>query len=128
MEEKAIAQTVVDAAYPIYAALGPGLPKSVYVAALHEALKKRGFTVQTDVPIPLIYNDVSLQEMADRADMIIEDKVVVEVTSVENLLLGHTKQLPIHLRLLDKRLGLLINFGASHIKDNIIGIVNDMPD
>ncbi len=128
MEENAIAKIVVDAAYHIHVALGPGLLESAYAAALHYELQKRGFTVQTEVPIPLIYDGVILQEMAYRADMIVEDRVVLELKSVEKLLPVHTKQLLTYLRLLDKRLGLLINFGASRIKNNIIRVANGMPD
>ncbi len=128
MDENAIAKIVVDAAYRIHVSLGPGLLESAYAVALNYELQKRGLYVETEVPIPLIYDGVVLQEIAYRADMIVEDLVVLELKSVEKLLPVHTKQLLTYLRLLDKRLGLLINFGASRIKRNIIRVANGMPD
>lgn len=128
MDENAIAKVVVDAAYRVHVSLGPGLLESAYVVALNYELQKRGLYVETEVPIPLIYDGVVLQEMAYRADMIVEDLVVLELKSVEKLLPVHTKQLLTYLRLLDKRLGLLINFGASRIKRNIVRVANGMPD
>ena len=128
MDENAIAKIVVDAAYRIHVSLGPGLLESAYAVALNYELQKRGLHVETEVPIPLIYDGVVLQEIAYRADMIVEDLVVLELKSVEKLLPVHTKQLLTYLRLLDKRLGLLINFGASRIKRNIIRVANGMPD
>ncbi|HHB89977.1 MAG TPA: GxxExxY protein [Anaerolineae bacterium] len=128
MDENAIAKVVVDAAYRVHVSLGPGLLESAYVVALNYELQKRGLYVETEVPIPLIYDGVVLQEMAYRADMIVEDLVVLQLKSVEKLLPVHTKQLLTYLRLLDKRLGLLINFGASRIKRNIVRVANGMPD
>ena len=128
MDENAIAKIVVDAAYRIHVSLGPGLLESAYVVALNYELQKRGLRVETEVPIPLIYDGIVLQEMAYRADMIVENLVVLELKSVEKLLPVHTKQLLTYLRLLDKRLGLLINFSASRIKRNILRVANGMPD
>ncbi len=127
MKENEVAKVVVDAAYQIHVTLGPGLLESAYAAALNYELQKRGLSVQTEVPIPLIYDGVVLQEMAYRADMIVSDLVVLELKSVEKLLPVHKKQLLTYLRLLDKRLGLLINFGASRIKHNITRVANGLP-
>ncbi len=128
MKENEVAKVVVDAAYQIHVTLGPGLLESAYAAALNYELQKRGLSVQTEVPIPLIYDGVVLQEMAYRADMIVADLVVLELKSVEKLLPVHKKQLLTYLRLLDKRLGLLINFGAARIKHNITRVANGLPE
>ncbi len=128
MKENEVAKVVVDAAYQIHVTLGPGLLESAYAAALNYELQKRGLSVQAEVPIPLIYDSVVLQEMAYRADMIVSDLVVLELKSVEKLLPVHKKQLLTYLRLLDKRLGLLINFGAARIKHNITRVANGLPE
>jgi len=128
MDENAIAAIVVDAAYKVHVTTGPGLLESAYTAMLTYELQQRGLSIQTEVPIPLVYNGVVLQELAYRADIIVNDKLVLELKSVEKLLPVHKKQLLTYLRFLDKRLGLLINFGAARIKHNIHRVANGMPD
>ena len=128
MDENEIAAIVVDAAYKVHVTTGPGLLESAYAAMLAYELQRRGLSIQTEVPIPLIYEGVVLQEMAYRADIIVNDKVVLELKSVEKLLPVHKKQLFTYLKLLDKRLGLLINFGAARIKRNVQRVANGMPD
>jgi GxxExxY protein len=128
MDENEIAAVVVDAAYTVHVTTGPGILESAYAAMLAYELQRRGLSIQTEVPIPLIYDGVVLQKMAYRADIIVNDKVVLELKSVEKLLPVHKKQLFTYLRLLDKRLGLLINFGAARIKHNIQRVANGMPD
>ena len=127
MDENEIAAVVVDAAYKIHVNTGPGLLESAYAAMLVYELKRRGLSIQTEVPIPLIYDGVVLRQTAYRADLIVNDKVVLELKSVEKLLPVHKKQLFTYLKLLDKRLGLLINFGAARIKHNIQRVANSMP-
>ena len=123
--ENEIAKQIVDAAYKIHVQVGPGLLESAYEAMLSYELEKRGFKVSKQQPIPVIYENVHL-EVGYRADMIIQDKVIIELKSVEQVAPVHKKQLLTYLRLADKRLGLLINFGATRIKDGITRVVNNL--
>jgi GxxExxY protein len=127
MTENTIAREIVDAAFHIHTALGPGLLESVYDAVLAYELSQRSLRVVRQQPIPVVYKNVRI-DTGFRADMVIEDKVIVEVKSVEMLAPVHKKQLFTYLRLADKRLGLLINFQVALIKDGIIRIVNGLPD
>ena len=127
MTENEVAKQVVDAAYKIHIKFGSGLLESAYEALLAHELRKRGLRVTCQQPIPLIYEDVHL-EVGFRADIIVEDKVIVEIKSVEKTAPVHYKQLLTYLRLADKRLGLLINFGLARIKDGIKRVVNDLPE
>ncbi len=127
MTENEIAKAVVDIALKIHKRLGPGLLESVYTAVLAYELVKLGLRVATEVAIPVIYETVRL-EVGFRADLIIEDKVIVEVKSVERLADVHKKQVLTYLRLSDKRLGLLINFGAAMLKDNVIRVANGLTE
>ncbi|WGV26119.1 GxxExxY protein [Halotia branconii] len=125
MNENEIAKMVVDAAYKIHVSLGPGLLESVYQAVLEYELRKRGLQVEAERPIPVVYEDVHL-EVGFRADLIVEDKVIIELKSVEAVHPVHKKQLLTYLSLANKRLGLLINFGALLIKDGISRVVNNL--
>ena len=123
MTENAIAKEIVDASFRIHTTLGPGLLESVYDAVLAYELGRRGLRVVRQQPIPVVYEDVRI-DTGFRADLIVDDKVIVEVKSVENLAPVHKKQLLTYLRLADKRLGLLINFQVALIKDGITRVVN----
>jgi GxxExxY protein len=125
MHENQIAKEIVDAAYKIHTTLGPGLLESVYQAILEYELRKRGLRVVVEQPIPVVYEGVHL-EVGFRADLIVEDKVIVELKSVETVHPVHKKQLLTHLRLAKKRLGLLINFGAFLIRDGISRVANGL--
>jgi GxxExxY protein len=127
MAENEIARQIVDAAYKIHTTLGPGLLESAYEAVLAYELEQRGLRVVCQQPVPLVYEDVHL-EVGYRADLIVEDRVIVEIKSVEATAPVHYKQLLTYLRLADKRLGLLINFGAPLIKDGIRRVVNRLPE
>jgi GxxExxY protein len=127
MTENEIAAIVVDAAYKIHTQFGPGLLESAYAAVLSYELTKRGLRVAPEYPIPLMYENVHI-EVAYKADLIVEDKVIVELKSVERLAPVHHKQLLTYLKLAGKRLGLLINFGAPLIRDGITRVVNGLPD
>jgi GxxExxY protein len=127
MTENEVAAQIVDAAYKIHVKLGPGLLESVYLAVLAYELKKRGLTVDTERELPVLYEDVRI-ETGFRIDMIVEEKVIVELKSVEKLAPVHGKQLLTYLRLADKRLGLLINFGEARIKDGIQRIANQLAE
>ncbi|NDJ24850.1 GxxExxY protein [Nostoc sp. B(2019)] len=125
MNENEIAREVVDAAYKIHTKLGPGLLESLYQVVLDYELRKRGLRVEKEQPTRVVYESVHL-EVGFRADLIVEDKVIIELKSVETVHPVHKKQLLTYLRLSDKRLGLLINFGAFLIKDGISRIVNGL--
>ena len=123
MTENEIAKIVVDAAYHIHRRLGPGLLESVYEVILVNSLSGRGLNVERQKPVPIVFDGRKFDE-GFRADLIVEDRVIVEIKSVEKTAPVHKKQLLTYLRLADKRLGLLINFGAALIKDGIFRVAN----
>ena len=125
--ENEIAHEIVDAAFYIHKTLGPGLLETVYEVVLARELEKRGFSVIRQQPVPIIFGDLRFDE-GFRADLIVEGKVIVELKSVEQIAPVHKKQLLTYLRLADKRLGLLINFGSAVIKDGISRIVNGLEE
>jgi GxxExxY protein len=116
---------IVDCAYHIHKKLGPGLLESVYEVILERYLQNKGLAVERQQRIPIEFEGMTFEE-AFRADLIVEKMVIVELKSVEILLPVHGKQLLTYLRLLNYRLGLLINFGAPMIKDGIVRIVNKL--
>ena len=127
MTENEVAKQVVDVAYKIHTGFGPGLLESVYETIMAYELQKRGLQVIRQQPIPVIYEDIRM-ELGFRADLIIENRVVVEVKSVEAIAPVHKKQLLTYLHLTDKRLGLLINFNVDLIKDGITRVVNGLQE
>src|SRR5580692_8421199 len=127
MTENAIAKEVVDAAFRIHTTLGPGLLESVYQTVLAYELGRRGLRAVSQQAVPVVYENVRI-DAGLRADLVVEEKVIVEIKSVEVLLPVHKKQLLTYLRLADKRLGLLINFQVALIKDGITRIVNGLEE
>ena len=127
MNENAIGKEIVDAAFRIRTTLGPGLLESVCETVLAYELDRRGFQIARQQPIPGIYESVRI-DAGFRAALIVADKVIVEIKSVEMLAAVHKKPLPTYLRLADKRIGLLINFTVALIKDGITRIVNGLED
>ena len=125
--ENEIAGIVVDACYRMHTGLGPGLLESVYEAVLAREIERRGLRVHRQVPVPIIWEDLNFDE-GFRADLIVEDKLIIELKSVEKLAPVHSKQLLTYLRLTRRRLGLLVNFGEALIKDGIKRVVNGLPD
>jgi len=125
--ENEIARKIVDAAFHVHATLGPGLLESVYEAILARELTKRGLSVARQQPVPIHYDDLNFDE-GFRADLIVNDLVIVELKSIEQVAPVHKKQLLTYLRLANKRLGLLVNFGAALVKDGIHRIANGLPD
>jgi len=123
MTENEIAAEIVDASYRIHTNLGPGLLESVYEAVLAFELEKRGLNVVRQQALPVIYESMKLEE-GFRADLVVEDKVIVELKSVEILAPVHKKQLLTYLKISGKKLGLLINFGSALIKDGMERIIN----
>jgi GxxExxY protein len=125
MTHNEIFGVIVDTAIQIHRALGPGLLESVYQAVMVHELNKRGLRVAIESPIPVVWENVRL-EVGFRADLIVEDSVIVEVKSLEAVHPVHKKQLLTYLRLADKRLGLLINFGEELLKTGITRVVNGL--
>jgi GxxExxY protein len=113
------------AIYKVHSSLGPGLLESVYEAALAYELMLIGLTVLTQVGVPVNYNDVKL-ELGFRLDILVDDKVIVEVKSVEVLHDVHKKQLLTYLKLTGKKIGILVNFNVATLKDkeSLIRIIN----
>jgi len=114
---------VVDCGFRLHKDLGPGLLESVYEAILAAVLSDLGFHVDRQKPIPIEYNGLALPD-AFRADLIVENSLIIEIKSVEQLAPVHGKQLLTYLRLLKQPLGLLLNFGAPTFRDGIKRIVN----
>lgn len=125
MEENEISFVIRGCAIEIHKALGPGLLESVYESALYYELSEKGLKVKAQVPMPLVYKEVK-QDIGYRLDLLVEDKVVVEIKSVENLAPVHFAQILTYLRLSDKKLGLLINFNTKILKEGIHRIVNNL--
>ena len=127
MTENEAATHIVDAAYKIHSAYGPGLLESVYEAIMAHELSKRSLRITRQQPIPLVHEDVQMG-VGFRADLIVESLVVVEIKSIEAIGPVHKKQLLTYLRLANKRLGLLINFNVELIKNGISRVVNQLPE
>ena len=127
MTENEIAKEIVDAAYKIHKILGPGLLESVYETVLAYELEKRGLQVKRQVPIKIRFEDIVFDE-GFRADLLVENKVITELKSVEKVRPVYKKQLLTHLRLSNRKLGLLINFNEELIKDGITRIVNGLEE
>lgn len=125
MEENSISKEIVDAAFTIHKKLGPGLLESIYEVLLTYELKKRGLGVIRQVPVIVEYDGIRFEE-GYRLDLLIEDKVIVEVKSIEKVANIHKKQLLTYLRLTNKKLGLLINFNEILIRDGITRVVNGL--
>lgn len=125
MTENEISKTVVDVSYKIHTKLGLGLLESVYEAILYYELSKRGLHVERQKPLPVIWDDIFL-DIGFRTDLIIENKVIIEIKSVEEIANVHPKQLLTYLKVTGMKLGLLINFNESLIKNGITRIVNNL--
>jgi GxxExxY protein len=120
-----ISGQIVDAAVLVHSRLGPGLLESVYERILAYELGKRGLSVERQVPVPIVYDHLRFEE-GFRADLIVERVIVVELKSVEAFAPVHAKQLLTYLKLLDVRLGLLINFATPLLKDGIKRVANNL--
>jgi GxxExxY protein len=120
----AITADVLDVALRLHRELGPGLLESVYEALLARRLQGLGYGVVTQQPISAEFDDLYF-EAAFRADLLVEDRLLIEVKSVERLLPVHSKQLLTYLRLKKQPVGLLINFGNETLKEGFKRIVND---
>lgn len=125
MHENEIAKIVVDICFKIHKKLGPGLLESVYEEILCYELRKRGLSYSRQKPIPVIWDEVK-QNIGFRADVIVENKVIIEIKSVESITPVFPKVVLTYLRLTELKLGLLVNFNVALIKDGISRIVNGL--
>jgi GxxExxY protein len=125
MTENEISKIIVDVAYKVHSKLGPGLLESVYEEILCFEFIKLDLKVQRQKAVPLIWDNIKM-ELGFRADLIIENKVIIELKSVENIAPVHPKQLLTYLQITGIKLGLLINFNEALIKDGITRIVNNL--
>ena len=125
MSENEISAVVLDSAMVVHRTLGPGLLESVYSRALALELSSRGLDVEVEVPVDIFYKGEALG-LGFRADLIVGGKVLMELKSVEVMLLVHRKQVLTYLKAKDVKLGLLINFGAPLLKDGFERIANGL--
>lgn len=127
MDENEISRKVIGAAMRVHRRLGPGLLESVYEGALAYELGKDGFSVLRQVPIRLQYDELTW-DTAFRCDLLVEDRVIIEVKAVEEVQPVHHSQLLTYLRFANKRLGLLVNFNRKLLKDGITRIANGLAE
>lgn len=125
MTENKISFDIRGAIYDVYSGLGAGLLESVYVAALEWELANKGYEVKHELALPVHYKDVKMN-LGFRLDLLIENRVIVEVKSVEELSPLHHKQLLTYLKITDLKLGILVNFNVTNINEGIYRKVNKL--
>jgi GxxExxY protein len=118
MEINQITQEILDSAYKVHTALGPGLLESVYRVCLAYELRKKGLKVDEEKPLPIVYEEVKL-ECGYRIDLLVEDAVIVELRTVDSFTDVHFAQILTYLRIGEKKVGLLINFNIKSLKNGI---------
>jgi GxxExxY protein len=118
MERDQITHEILDSAYKVHSALGPGLLESAYRTCLAYELRKKGLQVEEEKPLPIIYEDVRL-EYGYRLDMLVENEIVVELKTVDTFNDVHIAQVLTYLRFSEKHVGLLLNFYVKSLKDGI---------
>ncbi len=119
-----LARVAVDCGYKLHAALGPGLLESVYEACLFQSLSRRGLQVERQKAVPILFEGITLDE-GFRIDLLVEQRLLLELKSTESFVPVHGKQVLTYLRLMDLPLVLLMNFGAGTFKDGIRRIANN---
>ena len=125
MTENEIGDVIVDSAFKVHSALGAGLLESAYEACLTHELLKRSLAVARQVPFPILYDGERI-DAAFRLDLLVQEKVVIEVKAVDKLLPAHTAQVLTYLKLGKLKLGYLLNFNVPHMKDGTKRIVNGL--
>jgi len=125
MEINEISRNIIDSAYKVHRALGPGLLESAYEACLCHELKSRGLVVKSQQVLPVIYDGENI-DLGYRLDLLVEDQVIVELKSVERLSEIHKAQILSYLKLSKKKLGLLINFNVVRIREGITRFANNL--
>jgi len=124
LELNLLSSKVIEAAIKVHSELGPGLLESVYSSCMLVELREMNLDVKSEVPLPVFYRGKKIAEDGFRLDLLIEDTIIVELKSLENIQPVHKKQLLTYLRLANKPLGLLINFNEALLKDGITRIIN----
>ena len=127
MTENEVGAAVVEAAIAVHRELGPGLLESVYEAVLARELRERGLAVKTQVPVRVEYRGLRF-EQGFRADLIVDEKVILELKSIESVTNAHQEQLLMYLRLTGTKLGLLLNFGEALMKNGITRTANRLEE
>lgn len=127
MNENELSYLVIGLALELHKNVGPGLLESAYENALAFDLRKSGLDVKQQVPMPFVYKEIKM-EVGYRIDLVVENKLLIEVKSIDSLAPVHFSQLLTYLRLSDKKLGLLINFNCKYLKDGIHRIVNNLEE
>jgi GxxExxY protein len=122
-EVNSLTHAIISAAIEVHRALGPGLLESAYEACLRCELEELGLRVECQRPLPIVYKSVRLQ-CGYRLDLVVEDQVIVELKSIEELAAIHEQQLLSYLRLANLKLGLLINFNVPVLKQGVRRVVN----
>ena len=125
MVEDEIGTILIETAIEVHRQLGPGLLESVYEVVLAHELDARGIRVQRQVPIRIVYKNVVFDD-AFRADLVLADKVIVELKSVEQITKAHRKQIQTYLHLSGTKLGYILNFGAALMREGIVRAVNGL--
>jgi len=120
----ALSKQVLGAAFRVHTTLGPGLLESAYTACLVYELRQAGLKVETEVPVPIVYEGVKLTDVGYRIDILVAGELVIEVKSLEGIAAVHVAQLVSYLRLADRRIGLLLNFNVEHLREGIYRRVN----
>jgi len=118
MELDEITHEILDSAYKVHSALGPGLLESAYKTCLAHALRKKGMQVEQEKPVPVVFEDILL-DCGYRLDLLVENEVIVELKSVDSFTDVHFAQVLTYLRFSHKKVGLLINFNVKSLKDGI---------
>ncbi len=125
MEENHLTGRIIGCGMRVHTALGPGLLESAYEECLFYELKQEGLMVGRQIPVPLVYKEVKL-DCAYRLDLIVENKVIIEVKALESLNPIHSVQLLTYLKLTNCKLGLLLNFNVLHLKEGIKRVANNL--
>lgn len=125
MTENELSKIIVNCAYQIHSKLGPGLLESVYEEIMYYELTRENLSVYRQQGIPVIWDTIKMN-LGFRADLIVENKVIIELKSIENVAPVHSKQLLTYLKITGLKLGLLINFNETLIKNGITRIVNNL--
>jgi GxxExxY protein len=124
LEINEITSQVIAAALKVHSAIGPGVLESVYKTCVHHELRRTGLSVQAEVALPVLYDDLRM-ESGFRIDLLVENMLVIELKCVEALLPIHKAQLLTYLRLANMPLGLLLNFNVVHLRDGIKRVLNN---
>ena len=123
MDENELTEKIIGCAMKVHRELGPGLLESAYKQCLFFELHQAGLYVEKEKSLPLIYHEVKL-EMGYRIDLMVENKIVLEIKSVEGLIDVHTAQVLTYLKLTNNKLGLLINFNVTLLKNGVKRLIN----